>query len=366
MSTATFTVPLTARVLRVILADMEGTGSLLGGPCGCRTEVAAHVAERRYAPEVPTQGELPIKDAGVAITSGIVEQDNPFVVTPPPVPTAAEYFATAPITLPSMAADEALLAAQEPVVFSPGGPVPMPPVTVPAPPVPAPPVTTTTVPLDGEGLPWDGRIHASTKTLRQSDNTWKLKKGADPALVETVKAELRGCMAAPAPAPGVVAALSGSWSPETGRVIGVPAPPVATAPVPPIAGPGSIAPNYSGAQSGGYEPPANPTIAAVATAPTMTAPQPPNATAVVQPPVPAAPVQPEPVVPAAPVSPQPTAITFTDFCTWFTTKMTSGVLVRAQLEKVCADNGITSLPMLQNRPDLVPVIHAALVAVGGE
>ena len=55
------------------------------------------------------------------------------------------------------------------------------------------------VELDGEGLPWDRRIHASTKTRRQSDNTWKLARGVDEALVEQVKGELRVAMSAGAP-----------------------------------------------------------------------------------------------------------------------------------------------------------------------
>ena len=57
------------------------------------------------------------------------------------------------------------------------------------------------VPLDSQGLPWDSRIHASTKTFI-ADGSWKLRRGVDPAEVEKVKAQLKGLMAVPtAPAP---------------------------------------------------------------------------------------------------------------------------------------------------------------------
>lgn len=58
--------------------------------------------------------------------------------------------------------------------------------------------TATSVPVDSEGLPWDGRIHSSSKEKLVKDSTWKLKRGVDKALVEQVKAELRGVMAIPA------------------------------------------------------------------------------------------------------------------------------------------------------------------------
>ena len=79
-----------------------------------------------------------------------------------------------------------------------------------APSAPAPVATTSTstitetvtnVPVDSEGLPWDGRIHSSSKEKLVKDSTWKLKRGVDKALVEQVKAELRGVMAIPTTAP---------------------------------------------------------------------------------------------------------------------------------------------------------------------
>lgn len=75
---------------------------------------------------------------------------------------------------------------------------PNPPGTVPAPPatdVPPPPATTE---LDSAGIPWDARIHATTKT-KCKDLTWKNKPGVDPALLAAVTAELKGVQAIPAP-----------------------------------------------------------------------------------------------------------------------------------------------------------------------
>ena len=43
--------------------------------------------------------------------------------------------------------------------------------------------------VDEDGLPWDDRIHASTKT-KNANGTWKLKRGVDKDLVRQVRGEL--------------------------------------------------------------------------------------------------------------------------------------------------------------------------------
>ncbi len=55
------------------------------------------------------------------------------------------------------------------------------------------------VDVDSEGLPWDARIHSSGKTKLKGKGTWKLIRGIDPELVESVKAELKKAMAVPVP-----------------------------------------------------------------------------------------------------------------------------------------------------------------------
>jgi hypothetical protein len=66
-----------------------------------------------------------------------------------------------------------------------------------------------TVEIDKYGLPWDGRIHASTKA-KNADGSWRKKRGLDAATLAQVEAELKALMAIPAvpvpppppPAPG--------------------------------------------------------------------------------------------------------------------------------------------------------------------
>ena len=54
--------------------------------------------------------------------------------------------------------------------------------------------------LDTNGLPWDVRIHARTKT-RTANGVWKLKRGVDAKAVDTIEAELTQVMAVPSPPP---------------------------------------------------------------------------------------------------------------------------------------------------------------------
>lgn len=54
---------------------------------------------------------------------------------------------------------------------------------------------------DAEGLPWDKRINAGTKT-KKADGTWKRLKGVSDELVTEVKAELRAALAAVPPVEG--------------------------------------------------------------------------------------------------------------------------------------------------------------------
>lgn len=66
------------------------------------------------------------------------------------------------------------------IVYSPGTPVPLPPVGAPT------PAVLTGGDLDSRGFPWDERIHAATKTKTQ-DGVWKRKRGVDEALVKQVE-----------------------------------------------------------------------------------------------------------------------------------------------------------------------------------
>lgn len=57
--------------------------------------------------------------------------------------------------------------------------------------------TVTSAELDKEGLPWDVRIHSSSRATIK-DGTWKLKRGLESDYVEEVKAELKKVMNIPA------------------------------------------------------------------------------------------------------------------------------------------------------------------------
>lgn len=52
------------------------------------------------------------------------------------------------------------------------------------------PADPTAPAADAHGMPWDERIHASTKG-RNNDGSWKKKRGADAATIANVEAELR-------------------------------------------------------------------------------------------------------------------------------------------------------------------------------
>lgn len=120
------------------------------------------------------------------------------------------------------------------------------PFVVPATPA-APPTASPVVPgnaeLDAKGLPWDGRIHASSKA-KVADGSWRMKRGVDDALVTQVTAEQRAAQAAPHPgadatAPAVVALPPGSaaslpWPFATSAADVAPPPPLAV-PAPPPA-----------------------------------------------------------------------------------------------------------------------------------
>lgn len=73
--------------------------------------------------------------------------------------------------------------------------------------------------LDAEGLPWDARIHTSTKTKTAKGLWTKVRGGPKGAELAAIEAELRANIAAPVPQPPVA-------SPA------VPAMPMPTAPVP--------------------------------------------------------------------------------------------------------------------------------------
>lgn len=153
--------------------------------------------------------EVPDSDAPIAHTGSDMSPPPP-----PPPPAPLENF-TPPPPPPASAG----------IAAAPAAP--------PAPPVESAAAATTVVAVeapefDSAGLPWDGRIHQARKGLKK-DGTWKIQKGADAALVESVIKELVTRKGVPTPA-----AATGSAPPPP------PAPPVTlpagqvSLPLPPV------------------------------------------------------------------------------------------------------------------------------------
>lgn len=105
----------------------------------------------------------------------------------------------------------------------------------------AAPTPTDAVDLDATGLPWDERIHASTKT-KKADGSWTKRKNLGVGVYDSVEAELRakypngGAQSQPTPAttPPVQASVTPVAAPTALGVVNVA--PVASEPVnlPPV------------------------------------------------------------------------------------------------------------------------------------
>lgn len=141
--------------------------------------------------------------------------------------------------------------------------------------VSGPRAETTQSHLDSDGLPWDARIHASSKE-RNADDTWRARR--KPSDMDA----------------GQWAEFQGQVRTELRELMELP---------------------------------------------------------VVAPPAPV-----EPVVPVAPPAPVPTE--FVPFLQW----ITSSGITPEQVNVALAQHGLTAVPQLQQRPDLIPQVHATLAA----
>lgn len=85
--------------------------------------------------------------------------------------------------------------------------------------------------LDADGIPWDARIHAGTKT-QNKDKTWKKLRGVSEVLYGEVHAELQEKYGRPAEAAPPPPAASAAPPPpaETGNAPAAPTPPVESVP----------------------------------------------------------------------------------------------------------------------------------------
>lgn len=101
---------------------------------------------------------------------------------------------------------------------------------------PIPPTVNNPPAFDSAGLPWDERIHSSSRETR-NDGTWRQRRGVDPALVANVTAELIARRNAGGQAPAAAALPPSPPAPPA-----APVEPVAAAspvPLPPLQYPGA-------------------------------------------------------------------------------------------------------------------------------
>jgi hypothetical protein len=153
--------------------------------------------------------------------------------------------------------------------------------------------------VDKAGLPWDGRIHASTRA-KNADGTWRMRRGIEEALVAAVTGELRQTMAPVIPQPPAQA------------VPAIPKPPFVPSVVPPVPQ-ASITPETA-------------LVGAVLTASHSDVP----------------------------------ALTFPKLMQLITTAFTSKALSQEQIKAAIEAAGLPSLPMLASRPDLVQGVADSL------
>lgn len=181
----------------------------------------------------------------------------------------------------------------------------------------AAPIPTPATPADGgspvpsaetdtDGLPWDARIHASTRG-KNADGRWKARRNTPADTVASVTAELRQVMGAPA-APQAVAP---------------PPPPPPAPPVTPPAGLSASIPIAGEVQTDGAGPTAT-TVASPSSAP-----------------------------PPPPPAPTVGAQTFTTTMTKVTAAQAAGTLTTADVSNILADFQLANLRDLITNPDKI-------------
>lgn len=233
---------------------------------------------------------------------------------------------SAPLTAGAITPSNAPEAA---TVFSAGNPAP----SLPAPPAPgmvaptasgvAPTANAPAVELDKNGLPWDARIHSSTKSKLKSGE-WKEKRGVEAATVAAIEAELRDAYRlASEGADGMLGLHTGG--PFPGQTVD------------------NAAAVFGGAQPG-----------ATAT-PTGTN-GPVYSGDVAQP---AAVFGGAPATPSAPVASADPA-TFEQLMPRLTPAISSGQLSPLALQNACTSLGLANIVGLQQNPALVPSVWALL------
>lgn len=209
---------------------------------------------------------------------------------------------------------------QRPLPVAPGASAAPAPAPAPA----APAASGSCVAVDKAGLPYDTRIHSSAAEPLAKTGFWKRKKNISDEYVAEIEAELRKAMNAGKPNADSATAPGTSTATQT------------SAPAP-------TAPAVSGQQTDPNVPQNTTTTAAA-----------------VAPPAPSAPAAPAPT-PAPGVAPAaPSTNPFATFTRWILDHKLSATDVVLEVQKL----GLTQIPDLGKRPDLIPTVVAALQAKG--
>ena len=185
-----------------------------------------------------------------------------------------------------------------------------PPTILQPPPAPA-------VELDSEGLPWDARIHSSSKAKLAKTGAWKLARGCPPELAVTVLAELKAAMALPR----------------------VGTPPTVT----------TITQDVVGGEPSAPQPPAALEQSTLPPPAIQSAPPPPPAQ--------------QPAAPPPVAAPPGTPTTFPAFLVAITQQQAAKKLTFDEVLAVLKENGLENIQLLTARPDLIPRIYSRLEAL---
>lgn len=205
----------------------------------------------------------------------------------------------------------------------------------PSAPAPAPAPAANGVQLDKDGLPWDSRIHSDAAEKLTKTGVWKTRKNLPDGYKAQIETELKAVMnAGKSPAAAPTPTPSGSTSVS------------ATTPAAPAADPNAAA-----------TAPAPVTVTTATAAPT---PAPSPAPAPSAAPAPAPSPAPAPAATAAAAG-NP----FADFTRWLVTHTKAGKLSQTDAVLEIQKQGLSSIPDLAKRPDLIPAVIAALSAAKG-
>lgn len=213
--------------------------------------------------------------------------------------------------------------------------------------------TNSELVLDKRGLPWDSRINSDAKERLNTKGEWKRRKNISDELVAQVEAELRAGLAVgttEAPATQVEAAAPVVETP--------PAPPAPPAPAAPE--PVKVLQAVGGIDLAAYRNAGWSDEQLLANGHAEWVEQTPAAPAVPTPPAPPAP----PAAPAATGEADPTD--WNGVASWVTKLQAKGVtLTPPELDSTAKALGLSMLPELANRPDLIPQFVAAIKKLKG-